>query len=122
MSHTTTHKEKITDKNLFLDVCKNRGYQVTDKTGSVKLFGSNQVIAVASIEIPGWRYPVALTEDGKLQYDHFGSEPGTMELLGEALQQYNEIATMKEVPFELIANHWIEELPNGDRQLILEYN
>lgn len=120
MSHTTTHKQVITNKRLFLQTCKSRGYKVKE-TDTVQLYGSNQVKSVASVHIPGWRYEIALTEDGRLQYDHFGSDPGTMEKLGETLQEYNINATLEEVPFDQITNHYQENLEGGQIKLVLEY-
>ena len=120
MSHVTKHTQIITNKDLFLKTCSDRGYKVR-LAESIQLYGSNRVKCIAGIQIPGWRYEIALTEDGELQYDHFGSERGTMELLGETLQEYNINATLEEVPFETIKDHYQETLENGDIKMVLEY-
>lgn len=121
MSHISKYGHLITNHNLFFQVCKAKGYKVITGKQQVKSFGRNSVEAIGSIQIPGWRYPIALTEKGELQYDHFGSGAGTMEKLAETVQQYNELGTLEVVPWDQITNNYTETLENGDRKLVLEY-
>ena len=123
MSHISTYGNgtKITNKELFLRVCEAKGYDVRMGKHTVRQFGSNAIECVGSVLITGWRYRVAITEDGELKYDHFGSNAGTMQLLGETVQQYNEAGLHAEIPWELVQNEYTEELANGDRKLILEF-
>ena len=121
MSHISTYSAKITNRKLFLQVCEKKGCTV--KTGKqwVNQFGSNAVEAIASIKMPGWRYDIALTEQGELKYDNWGSESISMDTLGQTIQDYNEIGIYQEAPMDKIQNYGVEQMKNGDRKLVLEF-
>jgi len=119
MSHITQYNERVKDIKTFLEVAPLHGKLTMVE--SVKMFGSQTQDAVCQVELPGWRYPVAISKDGSVYYDHFGSQPNTMEKLGGMLQDYNEQATAKVVPYDRVNNHYTEQLENGDRKLVLEY-
>ena len=121
MSHISTYKAKIQNVSLFLDVCKAKGHDVLQGEQIVQQFGSNRIEAVGSVLIPGWRYRIAITSDGELKYDHFGSQANTMETLGKTIQEYNETALIAEIPHEEIAHYYSEDLADGSRKLVFEY-
>lgn len=123
MSHVSTYAQKITDVDLFCQTAKDKGYEanIFGEKGKVGLYGSNQVEAIAWVKIDGWRYPLAITADGEVKYDHFGSKQGTMELLGELCQDYNQRVVEKHIDYSMVDNYYTEQLPNGDRKLVLEY-
>ena len=121
MSHISTYKLKIKNISSFLNVCKNRGYDVLLGKQTVRQFGSNEVNCVGSLLITGWSYRIAITDKGELKYDHFGSQPGTMELLGESIQEYNEQELMLAIPYDEISQCYKETLENGDVRVVLEY-
>ena len=121
MSHISTYKQVIQNIDSFLDVCEQKGYQVQRDTHTVQQFGSNRVNCVGSFLPDGWRYRIAITEQGELKYDHFGSASNTMELLGTTIQQYNEVELKKAIPYDEIQNHYAETLENGDLRIVLEY-
>lgn len=121
MSHISTYKTKIQNIDFFLNVCKAKGYDVLHGEQTVQQFGRNRVNCVGSVLVKGWRYRIAITADGELKYDHFGSQANTMELLGEAIQDYNLQSLNANIPFDEIQNHYQETLENGDIRVVLEY-
>jgi hypothetical protein len=121
MSHTTKYGHLITNIPKFCEVAEGKGYKVNQGLHTVHLYGSNNVKAIASIKIEGWKYAVAIQEDGSLLYDHFGSKAGTMERLGGLMQDYNEVITKPEIPYEDLNSWDTVDLENGDRKLIMEY-
>lgn len=135
MSHTTTYANKVTDISLFCNVCEELGYDVKYKNGqafSVKHYHFNKVDnAVASVKLPGWKYPLAVNNKGEILYDHWGSETWwidhdgnkipTMEVLGRTLQHYNERLIIQNVNYAEVEGSWTENLENGDRKIILQY-
>ena len=121
MSHTSKYAGKITDAEKFCEVAKAKGYDVRLGEHVVDLYGSNNVKAVASVLIDGWRYRVAINEKGEMLYDHFGSQSGTMELMGGLVQDYNEALTMPAIPYDELEDWQTVTLDNGDKKLILEY-
>lgn len=120
MSHTSTYKHMISNIPLFINIAAQRGYAVKTE-GVVQLYGSNRVDALASIQVEGWRYPIAITHKGEIQYDHFGSVPGSMENLHSLMQEYNEQAILLELPMDLIDSYDVTELENGNKEITLLY-
>ncbi len=122
MSHVSTYGQKIMDKQTFCRVAAGKGYavRILNEGEKVQLYGSNRVEAYAEIKIEGWRFPVALANDGTLKYDHFGSKQGTMELLGELTRDYNLEIAMKNVPYDEIVAHHTRHVNDGI-ELVLEY-
>lgn len=122
MSHTTKHKEKVSDRKLFCDLAEKLGYKITESlSGGVKLYGSNIVKDAIAIHIEGWEYPLAITEDGTIHYDHFGSQHGTMEKLQDLMCSYNEQVTLKNIPMDQVQNYYFETMDDGSRKLVMEY-
>lgn len=119
MSHITKYDERVTDLQTFMQVAPLHGELTMTET--VQMFGSQSVNAVCQVKLPGWRYAVAIDKDGAIYYDHFGSEYNSFDKLGEMLQDYNQQATEKVVPYDRVNNHYTEMLDNGDRKLVLEY-
>lgn len=121
MSHISEYKQVIQDPDMFLEVCEQLGYETRRGDLIVKQFGRNEVRAIGSVALPGWNYEVALTEDGKLKYDHWGSESNSFENLGLTIQRYNDAKVRTEIPYDAIEDWTTEELPNGDKKIVLEY-
>jgi hypothetical protein len=121
MSHISEYSQKIKDKDMFLEICEQLGYETRRGDLIVKQFGRNEVRAIGSVKLPGWNYEVALTEDGKLKYDHWGSEKDSMDYLGLTIQRYNDAKVRTEIPYDEIEDWTTEEMPNGDKKIVLEY-
>lgn len=122
MSHISTYAQKITSIETFKNVLANRGIQYRENC-NVQQFGQNIVQGAAiGFRLPGWKYEIAVMPDGRVLYDHWGSEANTMETLGLTLQAYNEDAIMEKAwGEEGVQNIWTEEFPNGVREIVLEY-
>ena len=115
MSHISTWKHKITDFDIIQKVCAAFGYnyEINLKEGiEVNMFGSQKQKGVAYFELPKWRYPIVISEDGKILYDNFGAESDSMDQFGDSLQVYNESAIMAKVDFSEFDN--IETFTNED--------
>jgi hypothetical protein len=123
MSHNTKYAKRITDISTFCGVAEKFGKVTSVPEGlEVRMYGGNTVKdAVAEVKLHGWQYPIAITKDGDLIYDHWGSATGTMDNLHELVQEYNIAATSKVIPYEEIQDHIMEDLPNGDKKLVLVY-
>jgi len=121
MSHTTVHKEKVSDTNLFLDIAEQMGYKVVRDKGKVNLYGSNSVEDAVSVHIEGWGIPLAIDKNGNVHYDHFGSQYGTMEKLHSLMTNYNEQVVVKNIPMDTVTGYYFETQEDGTRQLVMEY-
>lgn len=53
----------------------------------VNLWGT-PIEAVMSVHLPGWKYPVAITADGKAYYDNHGGAWGAQNKLDQLKQTY----------------------------------
>ena len=122
MSHTSTYKVKIKDVDLLCKTAEELSYQVTRGNHIVNLWSDNNVQAVASIKIDGWRFPIAITSEGNILYDHFGSKPNTMEKLGSLIQRYGLDLIRNNLPFDKIRYFdMVNKEDTGDFVLTLSY-
>jgi hypothetical protein len=114
MSHVSTYEARISYLELFKQAAISKGYTTKEKT-TVNLFGRNNVEAELAIQLPGWRYDVAVTKEGEIKYDFFGSQKGEgiFEQLGELIQDYNYFELMDKTPWEYQKNEYTEK--NGDK-------
>lgn len=122
MSHMSKYKQKVHNISKFVEIAKDLEYGVREGKGLVvKQFGRNEVKCIAAIKLPGWKYEVAVTTEGELIYDHFGSEKDSFGLLGGLVQVHNIATTMEAVPFHDLQNYYMQEKESGDRVMVLEY-
>jgi len=122
MSHTTTYEQKVTDIMLFCKIAQELGHDVkTGKNLTVNHYGSNtEANCIAQVHIQGWRYPIAVKEDGSLLYDHWGSKANTMDLLGECMQGYHKELVMKNMDMSKVNNYSMNTEENGDVVIVME--
>jgi len=123
MSHISTYAQKVKDISSFKVTLQNLGITYRENC-DVQQFGRNIVEnAAIGFQIPGWKYEIAVKDDGSILYDHWGSEPNTMERLGLVLQKYNEDVILSAAyGQENVSNVWTEKkVANGDTVIVLEY-
>lgn len=121
MSHIGTYAHKIKDVSTFKSVCKSKGFKIVENPVTVTMFGRQSITGAAlGLSLPDWKYDLAVMPDGEIKYDNWGSESGSMENLGLLLQDYNEEACVEAEGINA-QYHYTEELENGDRNLIFEY-
>lgn len=121
MSHIGTYAHKVKDIPTFKSVCESKGLMVVENPDFVIMFGRQAVTgAVLGISLPDWKYDLAIMPNGEIKYDNWGSQSGSMENLGLLLQDYNEAACV-EAEGANAQYYYTEELKNGDRDLIFEY-
>ncbi len=122
MSHIGTYAHKVRDIDSFKGACEAKGFTVTENPATVGMYGSQTLTGVAlSVKLPDWKYEISVMPNGEVKYDNWGSKQGSMENLGLLLQDYNEAACI-EAEGVNAQYHYIEELENGDKQLIFEYD
>lgn len=95
MSHVTTVQTEIKDKTALMMACKQLGLQFRTGKHTVKSY-SGSVECNFSFNLPGWRYPVAMLDDGTLKFDTFNGHWGDSKELDKLKQTYGvEVATKK---------------------------
>jgi hypothetical protein len=129
MSHTTTYKMKVKNVQAFCQIAREHGHMVNEALAgeyfTVKHYGNNVVKnCIAEILLNEWRYPLAISEDGEIMYDHWGSKGGqrSMDYLGECLQEYN-LKEIEKASFncEDIEMFTTKKVANGDIVIEIEY-
>jgi hypothetical protein len=118
MSHVSIFGEKITNVARLAEIAEGKGYVVG--YGTVKMYGQNTVESELSIRLPGWNYPVAVTKEGEVKYDYFGSKYGSFDLLGELLQEYNVEMVLDSFD-PLVCSAAIEDGDKGEKVITLTY-
>ena len=118
MSHTSKYKMKTKNFTILKNVLESKGIKYRENC-TVKLFGSSKIEAKVAFKLPNWRYECAVTEEGDIMYDHYGSSIKSFSELGETVQAYNKEAIInKALNF---ASNWWEESATEGVKLILEY-
>lgn len=95
MSHNSQLEFEVKDMDLLIGVVDLIGGIVKVGEQTVQLFTRDQLQARAIVNLPGWRYPVVVTKDNKLVYDHWGSERDTMKYLYDMTNEYTLRVTEK---------------------------
>lgn len=97
MSHNTKIEFAVKDWELLEEVAKSIGATITiGENLVVNMYSGNEVTnARAKVHLPGWKYPMAITKEGELIYDHWGSKANTMTQLVKLRNEYTLKATEK---------------------------
>ena len=94
MSHTNIMEWEIRDWGLLEQTCKDLGIEfLRDKR--LSLYGSTRHKVEAQISLPGWKYNVGFTNDGKVLYDHYGSKSDTFKNFIDLKNEYTLRAAEK---------------------------
>ena len=113
MSHTSTIKTEYTDADVLQESCKQLGWTWLGRAKH-ELYSSSDI--GLGIQIPGWSYPVIVTDAGQLRYDDYNGRWGDVKQLDELKQRY---AVEKTRAACLAKGHKVFEkkLDNGHIQL-----
>ena len=116
MSHVSKYKMMIKDIEVLKKVLTANGilYKENVKTS---LYGSSRVDAALEFKLEGWRYACAVTKDGEIMYDHFGSSSNTFQNLGLTIKAYNKEVVMSKV-LGFATNWWEEEIKDGIKLVV----
>lgn len=86
MSHMTKLKMKIDVARLRTSLQKSG---ITwEEHACVKFWDGTKVTGLA-FKLPGWHYPVVVTDDGQLYYDNFAGYWGDINELNKVIQAYS---------------------------------
>jgi len=120
MSHISTYQTKV-NVSTFINICKKHGLEVIEGKQTVHQFGRNKVDCIASVLLPGWRYKVAITKNGEVKYDHFGSKVNSFDQLGKLIQEHNVELVNQNIPHHEVSIVTEISKDNGDIIIELEY-
>lgn len=93
MSHNTELEFAVKDFGVLEFVIRQLGGVLHLGKQTVAMFTRNKVEAIGRVVLPKWKYDIALTENGKLVYDNWGSQEGSMDLLYGMISNYTLEAT-----------------------------
>jgi hypothetical protein len=123
MSHVSVYKARMKDLGRIERACQANGaeFRLLSQGEVVQQFGVNRVTGVAAVRLPGWKYDIAIQENGDISYDHWGSAYNTFDKLGKLVQDYNKIAIMDELGMaDNVSSYWVEE-KDGDLEIVVDY-
>lgn len=94
MSHQTTLDTEIKDLAALESAAEHLGYRV-EHNATVQLYERTaRHENCTAVHIPGWRYPVAVS-DGKIYYDNYEGEWGDVKQLNAFRQRYARDVAVK---------------------------
>lgn len=121
MSHTSKHRTKISDIREIAKIARANGHDVrTGKWMVVKLWDS-EVPAEIAIKLKGWKYEIAITKEGNIMYDAFGTPVPEVLHLRDLIVAYNEKVIMKNIPMDKINSLWVNNV-GEKKEITLTYN
>lgn len=85
MSHTTTIKTKIKNLKTFEKIAKTNNVQSLGYK-RIKLY-SSEAIGFA-YQIPGWKYPIIIQNDGSIVFDNYNNHWGHINDLNKLVGDY----------------------------------
>ena len=94
MSHTATVKVEFKDLTALKTVCDRLKIKLKIGEQTVKLYSETKAGDI-SFQLPGWNYPVIISE-GTAYYDNFNNQWGHISELHKLQQAYAEEATMNQ--------------------------
>ncbi len=117
MSHVATISIKCKDVNAIKRACARIGGTYCGR--DFFRFYDNQEFLGHIVQLPGWQYPICITDDGNIQYDNFNGEWGSTETL-QQFQQLYAIEAAKCAAEEQSYAYTEEVLPTGVLKLTIE--
>jgi len=93
MSHTVELELKIKNKDLFKKVAQDLELKVQENA-TVSFFSSTH--SGLAVYLPGWRYPVVVSDDGTLYYDNYDGKWGDIRELRKLQNRYGAELIKKE--------------------------
>ena len=120
MSHTATVKVSFENREILKQVCTRLGIKFTEGQHIVNLY-SEKISTNFSIQLPGWKFPVAICGD-ELKYDHYNGVWGSLSELERLQNQYcRDIAIQQAQAAGFGINESVDE--SGDITLeLVDYN
>lgn len=114
MSHVIKANLEIKDQDLFTQVAHDLGFQVGLIT-SVQMY--NRQVTGMPVHLPGWTYPVIVTQEGHLLYDNYGGQWGDQIHLQELIQAYAQAQVEQEA--RQVGQYILSQEQEADGTLVL---
>lgn len=86
MSHLVTISVELKNKQAVITAC-NRLKWRTEENATVTYYDGSVAKGMA-VHIPGWHYPIVITNDGTVKGDNYGGSWGDPALLNKLKQAY----------------------------------
>jgi len=125
MSHIVTLKLQFSDPKCLALACGVLSLPHRQGRHTVELFGASSVEADFSVQLPGWRYPVAIdTRSGQVSFDTYNGQWGDIRQLHALSREYAlQVVLQEPTVQDLLFRGWTAtrlEQPDGVVQLVLE--
>lgn len=86
MSHVIKLQLEIKDRDLFAQVARDMGLQVTENA-TVEFYGGFEQSGLA-VQLPDWMYQIVVDDAGEVHYDNFNGYWGDIQELNHLSQEY----------------------------------
>ena len=117
MSEIRTYKTKISNIPSLKRLLSQKKINFSEGK-EVKMYGTVKDASL-SFKLDGWRFPIAVKADGTIQYDNWGSNIGSMDRLGEVIQDYNTMVITDEAMM-FASNVYSERMKDGNVLLTIQ--
>lgn len=116
MSHTVSIKAQVKCQAALAATCLRLGLPAPAR-GQIRLY--DKVALGTGVQLPGWRFPICITDEGTIHYDHYHGMWGEPKELSNFLQAYAAEAAKLQARRQ---GHSVTEtaLPDGTIRLTVE--
>ena len=87
MSHVVTVQTEMRSREAIKAACERLGLKMPVIGKNHRLYDNATKDGLA-VQLPGWSYPVVITDDGKAHYDNYGGGWGAQDELDRFMQMY----------------------------------
>jgi hypothetical protein len=87
LSHIVTVQTEMKNRESIQAACKRLGLDTPVIGKNHRLFSGATKDGLA-VQLPDWRYPVVITDDGKAHYDNYNGSWGEQDQLDRFMQAY----------------------------------
>ena len=115
MSHIVQLKLEIRYPDVIKAIAEQEGWPIQENE-TARFFGNQHVTGLA-VYLPGWRYPVVISDEGTLHYDNYDGAWGAQAYLDRLVQQY--VAALVYAEAQATGYHDVNEQQLEDGTLVL---
>lgn len=116
MSHVATLNTLVKDFSLVAQIAEAKGWSFDSVMAKRMIYVTSKV--GAALKPTGWAYPIVISEEGSLHYDHYNGQWGNPELLQEFTHEYTTQLNLQDLQMAGMSAYVAETQRNSEGQVV----
>lgn len=117
MSHLATLNMLVKDLTLVAQIAQEKGWGFEAQIKARQSF-AGVTKEGSALQIPGWKYPIIITEQGDLLYDHYNGNWGNPVQLQEFVHEYTTQLNLQDLQMAGMSAYVTETSVNEAHQIV----